>query len=146
MSIDAINEEDRKESAPDTKHNEPLRLLDAVSVGLRVTERLDVDLVGLVDLASSTVTDEDGLSTPLRKEKQLNIDKRQTGKNTVRTLMMTFLPSGMLVKSTSTLANARTSDDADMLVKKSVTVDLAPAAVTRPIVPTMKYEKARPES
>jgi hypothetical protein len=55
-----------------------------------------------------------------------------------RTLMMTFLPSGMLDKSTSTLAKARTSDEADMLVKKSVTVDLAPAAVTSPIVPTMK--------
>jgi len=61
-------------------------------------------------------------------------------------LMMTFLPSGMAERSTSTFASARTSDEALMLVRKSVTVDLAPAAEMRPSEPTMKYEKARPES
>jgi hypothetical protein len=35
-----------------TEHDEPLGLLDAVRVLLRVTQRRDVDLVGLLDLAS----------------------------------------------------------------------------------------------
>lgn len=47
--------------------NSPLGLLDTVGVSLGVTERLDVDLVRLIDLALGTVTDEDGLSTPLLK-------------------------------------------------------------------------------
>jgi Rieske Fe-S protein len=34
---------------------------------------------------------------------------------------MTFLPSGMVERSTSTLARARTSDEALMLVRKSET-------------------------
>ena len=48
-----------------TQHNTPLRLLDTVVVGLRVTEGSDVDLVGLGDLVLGTVSDEDGLSSPL---------------------------------------------------------------------------------
>lgn len=48
-----------------TKHDEPLGLLDTVGVGLGVTEGGNVDLVGLFDLRLGTVTDEDGLATPL---------------------------------------------------------------------------------
>ena len=48
-----------------TKHDEPLGLLDTVGVGLGVTEGGNVDLVGLFDLRRGTVTDEDGLATPL---------------------------------------------------------------------------------
>jgi hypothetical protein len=124
-----------------TEHDEPLGLLDAVRVLLRVTQRRDVDLVGLLDLASGTVTDKDGLSTPLRIGRDVSILPREEETNRhkeERTLMMTFLPSGMVERSTSTLARARTSDEALMLVRKSETVDLAPAAVTRPIDPTMK--------
>ena len=47
-------------------------------------------------------------------------------------------PSGIFVNSTSTFANAKTSADAVKLAIKSDTVDLAPAAVKRPIDPTMK--------
>ena len=36
-----------------------------------------------------------------------------------RHLMMTFLPSGMAVRSTSTLAMARTSAEADMFLRNS---------------------------
>lgn len=82
----------------------------------------------------------------------------------------TFFPSGMALRSISTLACARTSADADMLRRKSViekcisqclssmrtessrsaqrwrgfvpcTVALAPAAAKSPIPPTMKYWK-----
>lgn len=49
----------------DTKHDEPLGLLHTVGVGLGVTERLDLDRVGLGNLVGGTVTDEDGLATPL---------------------------------------------------------------------------------
>ena len=60
----------------------------------------------------------------------------------VSTLMITFFPSGIFVRSTSTLAKANTSADAVRLAIKSATVDLSPAAVNRPIDPTTKYEVA----
>lgn len=49
----------------DTKHDQPLRLLRAGLVGLWVTERLPVRAPRLLDLVLGTVTDEDGLATPL---------------------------------------------------------------------------------
>lgn len=48
-----------------TNHDEPLGLLDTLGIGLGVTEDGNVDLVGLLDLGLGTVTDEDGLATPL---------------------------------------------------------------------------------
>jgi hypothetical protein len=48
-----------------TQHDEPLRLLDSVRIGLGVTERLPLGIVGLLDLFGGTVSDEDGLSSPL---------------------------------------------------------------------------------
>ena len=56
---------------------------------------------------------------------------------------MAFLPSGMLAISTSTLARASTSAEADMVFKNSVTVDLATEAERTPMVPIMKYERVR---
>lgn len=47
-----------------TKHNEPLRLLDTVLVGLRIPESLPVNVGGFLDLVAGSVTDEDGLATP----------------------------------------------------------------------------------
>lgn len=47
-----------------------LTLLDSVAIGFWVTEGLQVDLVGLFDFASCSMTDEDGLSSPLLKDKQ----------------------------------------------------------------------------
>lgn len=41
-----------------------LTLLDTVGILFRVTKRLDIDLVCLVNLSSSAVTDEDWLSSP----------------------------------------------------------------------------------
>lgn len=55
-----------------------------------------------------------------------------------RHLMMTFLPSGIALISTSTLAIARTSADADMLTSQSVTVACAATAKRTPYVPVMK--------
>lgn len=48
-----------------TKHDKPLGLLNTVLIGLRITESLPLNGVGLVDFILGTVTDEDGLSTPL---------------------------------------------------------------------------------
>lgn len=56
---------------------------------------------------------------------------------------MTFLPSGMDDIETSSLARARTSAEADSVVTRSTTVDLAAAADKTPIEPTMKYETLR---
>jgi hypothetical protein len=43
----------------------PLGLLDSLRVLLGVSERLDVDGIGLVNLVLGSVSDEDGLSSPL---------------------------------------------------------------------------------
>jgi hypothetical protein len=48
----------------DTQHDQPLRPLDALGVGLRVAELRKVHPVGLFDLFGSAVADEDGLATP----------------------------------------------------------------------------------
>lgn len=48
-----------------TQHDEPLGLLDSVRVGLGVTESLPLGILGLLDLVGGTVSDEDGLSSPL---------------------------------------------------------------------------------
>lgn len=48
-----------------TKHDQPLGALDTVLVGLGVTQSLPFGLTGLIDLTLGTVTDEDGLTTPL---------------------------------------------------------------------------------
>lgn len=42
-----------------------LTLLGSVAVSLWITERLHVDLVGFLDFSSCSMTDEDGLSSPL---------------------------------------------------------------------------------
>jgi hypothetical protein len=49
----------------DTQHDQPLGLLHTFVVGLGVTQILPLCLTGLVDLILGTVTDEDGLATPL---------------------------------------------------------------------------------
>lgn len=48
-----------------TQHDKPLGLLDTVVIGLGITEGGNVNLVGLGNLVGGTVTDEDGLTTPL---------------------------------------------------------------------------------
>ena len=48
-----------------TQHDEPLRLLDSVGIRLGVTESLPLGALGLLDLVGGTVSDEDGLSSPL---------------------------------------------------------------------------------
>ena len=49
----------------DTQHDEPLWLLDTVSIRLWVTKCLPVKVLGLLDLVCSSVTDENWLTTPL---------------------------------------------------------------------------------
>lgn len=48
-----------------TQHDEPFGLLDAIAVGLWVTESLPVVVLGLFDFIGSSVADEHGLATPL---------------------------------------------------------------------------------
>ena len=52
--------------------------------------------------------------------------------------MMTFFPTGMLASSTSTFARARTSADAAIVPRNSVTVDLATDAERTPSEPIMR--------
>lgn len=48
----------------DTQHDQPFRLLNAVRIGLRVSQGLNLDGVGLFDLVGCSVADEDGLASP----------------------------------------------------------------------------------
>lgn len=52
---------------------------------------------------------------------------------------LTFLPSGIALRSTSTLACARTSAEADMLTRKSVTIQSAPNGHPKPPRPPPSY-------
>lgn len=98
-----------------TKHDQPLRLLNTVAIGLGITKRLPLGALGLLDLVAGTVTDEDGLASPL------DDDLRRIRKLTamMNSAILTFLPSGIDSRSISTLAWARTSAEADMLTRKS---------------------------
>jgi hypothetical protein len=49
----------------DAQHDEPLGLLHAVAVRLRVAQSLPLCVFGLLDLALGAVADEDGLAAPL---------------------------------------------------------------------------------
>lgn len=66
--VTSLTDGDASKVSADTKHDEPLGALGALLVGLGVTERLDVNVVGLSNLVGRAVTDEDGLSTPLDDE------------------------------------------------------------------------------
>lgn len=100
-----------------TQHDQPLGLLDTVAVGLGITQRLPLGVLGLLDLALGAVTDEDGLAAPLDNDlcclSCRPIQPQCLGGRT-------FLPSGMAARSISTLAWAKTSAEADMLTRKSV--------------------------
>ena len=48
----------------DTEHDEPFGLLDAIAIGLRISERFPLYGLGFLDLVGGAVADEDGLATP----------------------------------------------------------------------------------
>ncbi len=101
-----------------TNHDQPLRLLNTVGIRLRIPQCLDLDALGFLDLCGSSVTDEDGLASPFDDDLYfLSISILLFRDRLIA--RRTFLPSGMFCRSTSTLAMARTSADADMLTKKS---------------------------
>lgn len=62
--VTGLTDGDTTQVGADTEHDEPLGTLDAVLIGLGVTETLPLGLTGLIDLALGAVTDEDGLTTP----------------------------------------------------------------------------------
>lgn len=53
-----------------TNHNQPIWLLHTLSIGLWVTQRLNLDVLGLGDLAGGAVTDENWLTTPFDDDLQ----------------------------------------------------------------------------
>lgn len=61
----------------DPQHDEPLRLLGAVGISLRVPQGLDLDSVGLLDLVGCSVADEDGLASPF--DNDLDVFSRVSG-------------------------------------------------------------------
>jgi hypothetical protein len=64
-----VNKEERLNPPQcDKLRHSPLGTLGTVLVGLGVTQRLDVDGAGLLDLVRGAVTDENGLSSPLDDE------------------------------------------------------------------------------
>lgn len=66
--ISSLSNGDTTQVGADTQHDEPLSSLRPVLVAFRITQRLDVDCAGLVDLVLRSVSDEDGLSSPLDNE------------------------------------------------------------------------------
>ena len=62
LTVTGLTQGDTTQVGADTEHDQPLGSLNTVVVLLRITEGLDVDLVGLVDLVGGSVTDKDGLS------------------------------------------------------------------------------------
>jgi hypothetical protein len=60
--------ETRDQPQRESVRHSPLGTLGTVLVGLGVTQRLDVDGAGLLDLVRGAVTDENGLSSPLDDE------------------------------------------------------------------------------
>lgn len=63
--VTSLSNWDASQVSADTQHDQPLGLLGALSIVLGITELGNVDSVGLINLIGGTVTDEDGLSTPL---------------------------------------------------------------------------------
>lgn len=47
-----------------TNHDQPFWLLDTVSIGLWISQSLNLDVLGLLNLVGGSVSDEDGLTTP----------------------------------------------------------------------------------
>jgi hypothetical protein len=47
-----------------TNHDQPLRLLNTVGIGLRIPQCLDLDALGFLDLCGGSVADEDRLASP----------------------------------------------------------------------------------
>jgi len=101
------------------QHDEPLGLLDALTVGLRVAQSFPLCVFGFFDLGVGAVPDEDGLAAPFDDDLGGVSGLWEGGKMGGMEGGRTFLPSGMAARSISTLAWARTSAEADMLTRKS---------------------------
>lgn len=52
----------------DSQHHQPFGLLHSVVVILRISQGLDIHLVGLVDFVQGSVSDENGLSLPFNDD------------------------------------------------------------------------------
>lgn len=63
--VTGLTDRDTTQVSADTKHNKPSRVLNTLFVGLGITEDRNVNVTGLSNLVSSTVTNENGLTTPL---------------------------------------------------------------------------------
>jgi len=116
--VTCLANRDTTQMRADTQHDEPLRLLDSFGIGLGVSEGFDP----VYSVSRCRWTRGEGCSAYLMSSASLIspsvLCRMKTG--LPRHLMMTFLPSGIDPRSTSTLAMARTSADAAMLTRKSV--------------------------
>lgn len=63
--VTGLTNGDTTQVGADTQHDKPLRVLDTGAVLLGISKSRDVDLVCLVDLVLGSVSDEDGLASPL---------------------------------------------------------------------------------
>ena len=87
-------------------HDEPFGFLDAVGIGLRVTEFRYVDGFGVFDFVGGAVADEDGFASPFDEDlcRGHNVSDLLCQWKMVRRWWRTFLPSGIVDRSSSTLA------------------------------------------
>jgi hypothetical protein len=104
------------------QHDEPFWSLHPVGIGLGVTQLSYVDGFRLFDFVGGAVADEHRLASPFdnylerAKSCQWSWFVMEFRKGEIRT----FLPSGIVDRSISTLAWASTSAEADILTKKSI--------------------------
>ena len=109
-----------KDTDRHTNHDQPFGLLDTIFVSLRVPQGLDFDALGFLDLVGCTMADKNGLASPFDENLFLSVLTEL-----LHCVVHTFFPSGIVERSTSTLAMARTSAEADMLTRKSASVNLS---------------------
>jgi hypothetical protein len=120
-----------------TNHDQPFWLLDTILIPLGIAQCFDLDVPGLLDVLGGSVSDKDWLASPFYNDLYpVNIPIRLQCR-----ISHTFLPSGIEDKSTSTLAIAKTSAEADMLTKKSG-FTLASANHSNYIIPSIEAMSA----
>src|SRR3546814_13440703 len=80
------------EMGADADDDEPLGLLDARRIGLRIGQRLDIDRLGLLDLLLRPVVDEHRIATPGDCHPLARSEERRVGKECVSTCRSRWSP------------------------------------------------------
>lgn len=66
--VTSLTDRDTTQVGTDTQHDQPFRLLDTLVISLRVSQRRNIDLVGLLNLIAGSVSDENWLTLPLNND------------------------------------------------------------------------------